>query len=415
MNTVQLNREGQTISITDLRLESEVAFEIFDQCPAEEREELVKRALYIGLLAVKEDRLSAFLARTESELGVQLEHLKQLFDLKKQFFFQSTQKGAVAEAQIAEAIQQFVEEKKWDDTIALTGDTAGSIPRNKTGDIVCELEGRDDRRLVIECKFNKQVALGEIKDRDVFGSRSDTAWSQLLEARANREGIISLIVFDRELLSSSIGRKVDLIGIEPGVGFIVVIDSRKGDYRGLFAAYGLARQIALAARTVTLDDKVLNLIVRRLIQGLQESLTVRDLVEQNMENCRDILRCLNKSLLLTEFCSEYLAEFLKGGTLNAQDLLAFYMGGDLRDRFKPIEAEIESLGQKTAGGHNPGAGSVQLLDSQLDDGNEAEWNLKKPRLKLHSPLPKSAGKTCSQCGKSAGLGIDFCPDCGLKL
>jgi CMP-2-keto-3-deoxyoctulosonic acid synthetase len=65
-----------------------------------EREALLRRVLHIGLLAVKEDRLSAFLAHTESELGVQLEHLKQIFDLKEQVFFQSTQKGTVAEEEV---------------------------------------------------------------------------------------------------------------------------------------------------------------------------------------------------------------------------------------------------------------------------------------------------------------------------
>ena len=407
MNTIRLNQQNRSVSLTEITLESEVAFEIFDQCPADEREELVKRALHIGLLAVKEDRLSAFLARTESELGVQLEHLKLLFDLKKQIFFQTTQKGAVAEMQIAEALEQFVKEKGWRDVVALTGNEAGAIPRNKTGDIVCELDDREDRRLVIECKFNKQIALGEIEGCDAFGNRSDTAWSQLLEARANREGVISLIVFDRELLSSGIRRHVDLIGIEPGVGFIVVIDSRKGDYRGLFAAYGLARQIALAARSVALDDKVLNLIVRRLIQTLQETLSVRDLVEQNIENCREILRQLNRSLLLIKFCNEYLAEFLKSGNLSAQDLLAFYMGGDLRDRFKPIEEEIESLGEKHAARREAGEG--------LDDEGDANWGIKNPQLVPHSASTASAGKICAKCARLVAAELTYCPDCGGEL
>jgi hypothetical protein len=409
MSNIRLDREREAVCLSEIEIISPIAFGVFDQCPDDEREALLRRVLHIGLLAVKEDRLSAFLAHTESELGVQLEHLKQIFDLKEQVFFQSTQKGTVAEEDVAAALEAYVQERGWSDTVALTGATAGELPRNKTGDLVCELEGSEGRRLVIECKFNKQIALGEIEDQDPFGNRRDTAWSQLLEARVNRQGSLGIIVFDRELVSSSISNAVDFIRLEPEVGFIVIVDSRKGDYRSLFAAYGLARQIALAARTVVLDDKVLSLIVTRLVGALREALNVRDLVEQNMENCREILRSVNKSLLLAEFCSEYLAEFLKTGTLNAKDLLAFYQGGDLRERFKPVEAEIEALGSGERVQAEGGAGGK--IEEEVE---EDEWGVKKARG-IKSGVAKRPGRKCGKCGKPAFTGVKYCLECGTAI
>lgn len=54
--------------------------------PEDKRDESLTRAIYIGVLAMKEDRLAAFLAKTQNELGTELEHLKQIFDLKQQLF-----------------------------------------------------------------------------------------------------------------------------------------------------------------------------------------------------------------------------------------------------------------------------------------------------------------------------------------
>lgn len=40
----------------------------------------------------------------------------------------------------------------------------------------------------------------------------------------------------------------------------------------------------------------------------------------------------------------YLSKFLKDGKLTKEDLLAFYQGEDVKDKFKLIESEIDKLG-----------------------------------------------------------------------
>ncbi len=345
MSIVSLDQKRQRVKVAEFELDNEIVFQFLDKQPEAARDDLFTRALYIGVLALMEDRLAAFLAKTQNQLGTELEHLKLLFDLKKQLFYQTTQKGAVAEDEIAAVLREYTGSRGWKDAIELTGATVGALPRNKTGDIVCQLDGNEDRKLVIECKFNKSLKLGEIDGKDVFKNRSDTAWSQLLEAQANRDGRVSLIVFDANLVDAALTREVDAVSFVPGIGFIAIVDSLKNDYRPLLIAYSLARQIAVAAKPVKLDDKLMALLVRRLIQSVSTCLEVRRLVEQNIETNQEILRQLNKSLLLLEFTQKYFQRFLATGTLTTNDLLDFYQGEDIKEQFKEVEKDISKLGK----------------------------------------------------------------------
>lgn len=106
-----------------------------------------------------EDRLSSFLSKTLNELGAELESLKMIFDMKKVLFYKSTIKGTLAEDEIAEFLNQYFIDRRLKDSAFLTGNSAGNIPRNKTGDIICEVNGTPDLKIVIECKFDKSVRL----------------------------------------------------------------------------------------------------------------------------------------------------------------------------------------------------------------------------------------------------------------
>ena len=198
--------------------------------------------------------------------------------------------------------------------------------------------------MVIECKFDAQIKLGEIKDKDIFTRNSDTAWSQLIEASANRDGKISIIVFDDARVDARIRSSVQNIKYIPEIGFIAIIDSQAGNYSNLAIAYGLARDIAVNARPVSLDKDLLAVIVNRIIRDLTSIIEVRSLVEDNINHNKKILKQLEKSLLSMEFSRDYLSNFLKEGTLSKADLLEFYRGGELKDKYKPIESDIEALG-----------------------------------------------------------------------
>lgn len=343
MAIIKVNQQLKRLEISSFEIENQTVFNYFDNLPAGERDGKLVRALYIGVLALMEDRISAFLSKTSNELGTELESLKMLFDMKKELFFKSAVKGTLAEDEIAEFLNQYFVDKKLKDKAFTTGNTAGIIPKNKTGDIICEVNGNSDLKIAIECKFDKSVKLGDIESKDIFIRKTDTAWSQLIEAQANRDSKVSMIVFDISLVDNSILKVVENVGYIPGVGFVAIINSQKGDYSNLAIAYMLARDIALNAKELELDKDILAIIINRIIKDVGEVLKIKSLVQNNIENNKAILQQLEKSVLLMEFNQEYLKRFLSQGTLTKTDLLHFYAGEDVKDKYRLIGKEIEEL------------------------------------------------------------------------
>lgn len=343
MSTIKLNQQLKRLEIQEFEIENQIVFNYFDNLPINERDEKLLRAIYIGVLALMEDRISAFLAKTNNELGTELESLKMIFDMKKELFYKSTIKGSLAEEDIAEYLNTFFSEKRLKDRAFLTGNAAGNLHRNKTGDIICEVNGSPDLKIAIECKFDKSIRLGDIETKEVFTRKTDTAWSQLIEAQANRDSKVSLIVFDISLVDNSVLKVFDNVGYIPGVGFIAIINSQKGDYSNLAIAYMLARDIAMNAKIIDIDKDVLFMMVNRIIKDIHEVLAIKSLVMQNIDNNKAILKQLEKSILLMEFNQEYLKRFLSQGTLTKKDLMDFYMGEDVKDRYKLIEKDIDNL------------------------------------------------------------------------
>jgi len=338
-----LNQQLKRVEISNFEIENQVVFNYFDNLPVSERDEKLLRAIYIGVLALMEDRISSFLSKTSNELGTELESLKMIFEMKKELFYKSTIKGVLAEDDIVEFLNQYFSDKRIKDRAFLTGNTAGNLARNKTGDIVCEVDGSPNLKIAIECKFDKSVRFGDIETKEIFTRKTDTAWSQLIEAQANRDSKVSIIVFDISLVDNSILKNFESVGYIPSVGFVAIINSQKGDYSNLAIAYMLARDIALNAMAVDLDKDLLVMIVNRIIKDINEILSIKSLVLSNIENNKAILKQLEKSMLLMEFNQEYMKKFLKKGTLTKKDLLDFYMGEDVKDKYKGIEKEINEI------------------------------------------------------------------------
>lgn len=343
MPTIKINQQLKRVEIKEFEIENQIVFNYFDNLSISERDEKLLRAIYIGVLALMEDRISAFLSKTNNELGTELESLKMIFEMKKELFYKSTIKGVLAEDEIADFLNHYFQEKKLKDKAFLTGNTTGSIPKNKTGDIICEIDGNSNLRIVIECKFDKSIRMGEIENKEIFTRKTDTAWSQLIEAQANRDSKVSLIVFDISLVDNSILKNFENVGYIQGIGFVAIINSQKGDYSNLAIAYMLARDIALNAKKVELDKNLLAMLVNRIIKDINEITTIKNLVQNNIDNNKAILKQLEKSFLLMEFNQQYLRKFLEDGTLTKKDLLDYYLGEDVKNRFKLIEKDISEI------------------------------------------------------------------------
>jgi hypothetical protein len=343
MAFLRLNQKLQRVEVEAFEIDNAITFSFFDRIPADDRETTFLRALYIGVLALQEDRLSSFLSKTANELGTELESLKIIFDLKQELFFKTAIKGLLAEDEIATFLNQYFEGRRLRDRAHLTGNSAGLLPKNKTGDIVCTIDGRDDLKVVIECKFDKSIKLGDPEKRDLFARRADTVWSQLLEASANRDGKVALIVLDRSLVDATILNEVDDVGFIPSVGFIAVVDTQRGNFSNLIVAYGLARNIALNAKEPIVDFDFLQVLIKRVMHDLRLARDVEPLIKSNIENCKSILASLQRSTLSMEFTVECLQRFLQTGKVTRDQMLEFYMAEAAKDRFRALETEIKGL------------------------------------------------------------------------
>ncbi len=343
MINIKLNQKLKRVEVKSFEIENEIVFSYFDNLPVVERDDKFLRAIYIGVLALMEDRLSAFLSKTSNELGTELESLKLIFDMKQELFYKSALKGNLAEEDVALFLEDFVLGKKLNDTITLTGNKVGKLPRNKTGDIICELNGDSDLKIVVECKFDKSVRLGDIKSKNIFTRKNDTAWSQLIEAQVNREAKASIIVFDASLVDSSILNTIEEVGYIPSIGLVAIIDSQSGNYSNLAIAYMLARDIAINFKEVDFDPNVLSILLNRVLINLREIQSIKKLVESNIQNNREVLKKIEKSIVLVQFDIEYIQKFFSDGKLSKEDLLDYYMGDDVKRRYDFISNEIDKL------------------------------------------------------------------------
>ena len=102
MSTIKINQQLKRIEIKEFEIENQIVFNYFDKLPVSERDEKLLRAIYIGVLALMEDRISSFLSKTSNELGTELESLKMIFFFNIEQFYKSNIKGTLAEEEIAE-------------------------------------------------------------------------------------------------------------------------------------------------------------------------------------------------------------------------------------------------------------------------------------------------------------------------
>lgn len=243
---MRLNHKLSRVEIDSFEISDELVFRYFDSLPESEREAALLRAIRIGVLAQMEDRFSSFLAKTTDDLGVQLENLKLLFDMKQEVFHKTAIKGVAAENEILEFLDAYIDQRGLNDLVSLSGTTKGTLKNNKTGDIIAYVGGESaGLKIAIECKFDKSIKLGDVDSSDIGSNKYDTAWSQLLEASVNRDANASIIVFDKTLADASIQRMVDGVAYIEDIGFVCVIDYESSDYQNLAIAYTLARGLAL--------------------------------------------------------------------------------------------------------------------------------------------------------------------------
>lgn len=339
---MRLNHKLSRVEVDSFEMSDELVFRYFDSLPEGERNSALVRAIRIGVLAMREDRFSSFLSKTTDDLGVQLENLKLLFDMKQEVFHKTAIKGVAAENDILQFLEGYIEKRGLNDVVSLTGTSKGTLKNNKTGDILAFVGGENSgRKIAIECKFDKSIKFGDVDSNDVGSNKYDTAWSQLLEASVNRDANASIIVFDKTLADASIQRVVDGVMFIDSIGFVCIIDYEASDFQNLVIAYMLARSLALRKDGKTVETDFVNMLIQRLLKDIRDIQGIESLVRANIKNNQQILKNIEKSLLSIEFNQQYLVKYMQDGYLNKADLLEFYQREDIRAKYKALAKEIE--------------------------------------------------------------------------
>ena len=108
-------------------------------------------------------------------------------------------------------------------------------------------------------------------------------------------------------------------------------------------AYNLARGLALRRDGKDIEVDFVNMLIQRLLKDIHDVQSIEALVKANIKNNQQILKSIEKSLLSIEFNQQYLLKYLEDGFLSKVDLLDFYQREDIRDKYKIIAREIESI------------------------------------------------------------------------
>jgi hypothetical protein len=228
-----------------------------------------------------------------------------------------------------------------------TGGVGGALDdgANKTGDVVARVGGPDGPRLAIEVKFDKKVTLGEVDDAKHQNNRADTAWSQIVEAAANREAGLAMIVVDQGSASSSVLAAVEDVAWLEGAGLVVLVDAERGDFRNLVVAYTFARSLLLAAARPDLQPELLAVVVSRALNEVKRCLAARKHVKAIVKSAEELLKELGQSEAALESIVELLGSIDANNPLGAAELFTLHRGEDVREALTRQAKELENLGK----------------------------------------------------------------------
>ena len=158
MSLIKLNQNEKSVLIAEQSIQHPLIFKYFDNLPEKERDDAFKRVLQIGVVALMEDRIAAFLSKTENELGTQLESLKLIYERNVKAKENTPASGISAEGEVFVQIRQYLDREEFKDDIVMTGSSTGVMPRNKTGDIVLTVDG-SDKKIAIEILYEPIITL----------------------------------------------------------------------------------------------------------------------------------------------------------------------------------------------------------------------------------------------------------------
>ncbi len=224
---------------------------------AGDRASYITKALNTGLLALWQGRVSHALKQFKDEMQSELELVQMYTDSLQERLEKDNKYKTDQEVTVADALEAYIKEKKYSDTVDVTGTDADG-DGNKTGDVLAIVkDGRKAENLGIEVKFAANYGLGDFNagsgaggrknTKTNFRTRGDSAISQILETRSNRDSRLAIFVVD-EHLNPLDGPPVRFFPAYSG--FIVKVDTLSNDFTALEICYEIARQMTLSTRSL---------------------------------------------------------------------------------------------------------------------------------------------------------------------
>ncbi len=316
-------------------------FEDTKNVPASRRPEILAQAINVGLLAIMQNGVEGIISRINAEIDADLSMIVKKMQLLETRFHKDTNFNTQLEDDVRKALESHANHCGWKDRLVPSGDSGGVATNrtpNKTGDVeisVIDTNGKLSR-VAVEVKFNKQGAAGRFKDFNAEQAGSDTAWSQIIEARWNRESPIGIFVADKEKLHPKIKTLTESVAYVPEVrGFVCVVDVLSNDYSNACIAYALARTISLASRDMQFyEPGVLEFIIQRTQHTLRRRETIKKISKTMVSDLVKSLTSLEKDLVYVdqalEFLQSFINEYSRTGTLTAESMFDLYSQEDVK-------------------------------------------------------------------------------------
>ena len=338
---------------------------------AGDRTSYITKALNTGLLALWQGRVSHALKQFKDEMQSELELVQMYTDSLQERLEKDNKYKTDQEVTVADALEAYIKEKKYSDTVDVTGTDADG-DGNKTGDVLAIVkDGRKAENLGIEVKFAAKYGLGDSNAGSGAGGRKnskanfrsvgDTAISQILETRSNRESRLAIFVVD-EHLNPLEGPPVRFFPAYSG--FIVKVDTLSHDFSALEICYEIARQMTLSTRSLEgMDFDIIEFLLRDLALVLDRQNFLKDagetILKQIVKSHNDNIKVVKEqvaqydaelSALRTsiEKTTEVLKEFFKSGELNASEMFSTYVREQEGKEWSSVKSERSSWTQKLA-------------------------------------------------------------------
>ena len=338
---------------------------------AGDRASYITKALNTGLLALWQGRVSHALKQFKDEMQSELELVQMYTDSLQERLEKDNKYKTDQEITVADALEAYIKEKKYSDTVDVTGTDADG-DGNKTGDVLAIVkDGRKAENLGIEVKFAANYGLGDSSagsgaggrknTKTSFRSGADTAISQILETRSNRDSRLAIFVID-EHLNPLEGPPVRFFPAYSG--FIVKVDTLSNDFTALEICYEIARQMTLSSRSLTgMDFDIIEFLLRDLALVLGRQNFLKDagetILKQIVKSHNDNIKVVKEQVaqfdaelsalkISIENTTEILSKFFKTGELSASEKFSTYVQTQAGAEWSSVKTQRSAWTEKLA-------------------------------------------------------------------